>query len=96
MAVARASLGEFLDWLDPRGVRCAFNGRKVGVITRGSRCLNFNHRRKNAPVHFCPMCGEVVNKAIAVKKCSEETHASRRRDRARYCVDCGEQLFRGG
>ena len=87
MAVARASLGELLDWLDQRGGRCALNGRKVGVITRGSRCLNFKNRRKNAPVRYCSMCGEVVNKNIAAKQCSEEGHAKQRRSQNKYCVD---------
>ena len=29
------------------------------MMTRVNRCLNFNHGRANAPVRFCPMCGEV-------------------------------------
>lgn len=55
-------------------------------------CRNFNHGRPNAPVHFCSMCGEVVNKNISVEACSEEKHVRKRRERNKYCVDCGEQL----
>ncbi len=55
-------------------------------------CPNLNHRRSNAPVRFCPKCGEVVNKAVAVKRCSDMAHAQRRQDRDQFCVDCGEQL----
>ena len=57
------------------------------------RCPNFNHGRANVPVRFCSMCGEVVNKNISAQVCSEEEHAIRRRDRNKYCVDCGEQLI---
>ena len=57
------------------------------------RCRNFNHGRPNAPVHFCSMCGEVVNKDISVEVCRKEEHASKRRERSKYCVDCGEQLI---
>lgn len=64
-------------------------------MTRERRCLNFNHGRANAPVRFCPMCGEVVNENIPIKKCSEQRHAMRRRGGSKYCVDCGEQLIRG-
>ena len=94
MAVARASLGELLDWLDQRGGRCALNGRKVGVITRGSRCLNFKNRRKNAPVRYCSMCGEVVNKNIAAKQCSEEGHAKQRRSQNRIVWIVANNSFR--
>jgi hypothetical protein len=54
---------------------------------------NFNHGRANVTVRFCPMCGEVVNKNISAQACNEEQHAKRRRDRNKYCVDCGEQLI---
>ena len=57
-------------------------------------CPNLNHRRSNSPVRFCPKCGEVVNNAVAVKRCSEMTHAQRRQDRDQFCVDCGEQLVK--
>lgn len=56
------------------------------------RCMNNNHSRSNVPVRFCPDCGEVVGKSVAVKTCSSETHARRRKDRNKYCVDCGGTL----
>lgn len=60
-----------------------------------NNCPNFNHGRVNAPVHACPMCGKVVNKDIPIKDCSEDEHAKRRKDRNKYCVDCGNQLIQG-
>jgi len=57
-------------------------------------CPNLNHRRSNAPVRCCPACGKVVNASILAKTCSEETHARKRLDRNKYCVDCGEQLIK--
>jgi len=60
-----------------------------------NNCPNFNHRRTNAAVRFCPMCGGVVNERIAIGKCGEEKHAKERRKRNEYCVDCGEQLIQG-
>ncbi len=65
------------------------------MVTRRSYCLNFNHRRTNAPVRFCPTCGEVVNEDIPVRRCTEAEHAKRRRESSKYCVDCGEQLIEG-
>ena len=65
------------------------------MITRRDYCPNLNHRRRNAPVRFCPMCGEVVNENIPIKKCTEEEHAKSRRERNKYCLDCGEQLIHG-
>jgi hypothetical protein len=56
------------------------------------RCLNYNHGRPNAPVRYCPMCGEVVNQNIVEKMCSKESHTEKRRGSDAYCVDCGEQL----
>jgi hypothetical protein len=41
-------------------------------------CDNMNHRRDDAPVRFCPKCGEVVNANIIVKQCSVEEHAESR------------------
>jgi predicted RNA-binding Zn-ribbon protein involved in translation (DUF1610 family) len=52
-----------------------------------------NHRRSDAPVRFCPECGEVVNAKVGIKRCREEEHAKRRREQSRFCVDCGEQLI---
>ncbi len=56
-------------------------------------CPNFNHGRVNPPVRACPMCGDVVNKNISIKNCSEEEHAKMRKDRSKYCIDCGKQLI---
>ncbi len=64
------------------------------MIQRNS-CPNFNHGRVNAPVRTCPMCGDVVNGTIPIKNCSEEEHAKRRKDRSKYCIDCGKQLIHG-
>ncbi len=59
-----------------------------------NRCPNYNHSRANATVRTCPMCGEVVNRNIPEKNCSEEEHAKRRKDRSKYCIDCGKQLIK--
>jgi len=64
-------------------------------MTCNGRCPNFNHRRSNAPVRYCPLCGEVVNSKIAQKVCSEEKHVKSRRERHAYCMDCGAQLMQG-
>ena len=61
--------------------------------TQTSPCPNLNHRRSDAPVRCCPMCGELVNQRVARKKCVEATHARSRQDRNKYCADCGEQLI---
>ncbi len=58
-------------------------------------CPNFNHGRVKAPVRACPTCGEVVNGTIPIKNCSEEEHAIKRKDRSKYCIDCGKQLVHG-
>ena len=63
------------------------------MITQRKECPNFNHRRANAPVRFCPLCGAVVNEAILIRKCSEQKHAISRRGGTNYCVHCGEQLI---
>lgn len=57
------------------------------------RCPNMNHRRTDAPVRFCAMCGDVVNGNILTTKCREEEHAKSRRNRYKYCMNCGEQLI---
>ncbi len=56
-------------------------------------CSNLNHGRRNAPVRFCPKCGEVVNPARAMHRCTEPKHTKERLNRSRHCVDCGEQLI---
>jgi len=57
-----------------------------------ARCQNLNHRRSDAPVRACPMCGEVVNPRVPPKACLEIEHAKRRREMNAYCVDCGVRL----
>ena len=77
-----------------RGSRCH---RKGGgkMIRQARSCPNFNHGRFNAPARFCPDCGEVLNEEIHIRKCNEEEHAKSRRERDKYCVNCGEQLIQG-
>ncbi len=60
---------------------------------QATNCPNFNHRRSNAPVRFCPNCGDVVNENVPRQNCSEEKHAKKRREMSKYCIDCGEQLI---
>ncbi len=73
----------------------------LDVLTGGGKrfmaqrlCPNTNHKRRDAPVAFCPDCGEVVNPGIAPRSCSEASHAKQRRGQSHYCLDCGEQLIR--
>lgn len=61
-------------------------------MKHNGRCRNYNHGRANAPVRFCPTCGELVNNNISAAECSEEKHARKRRDGSMFCVDCGEQV----
>jgi hypothetical protein len=63
------------------------------IMIQKNSCPNFNHGRVNAPVRACPMCGDVVNKNIPIKDCSEEEHAKKRKGRNKYCIDCGKQLI---
>ena len=55
------------------------------------RCPNMNHGRSNAPVKYCPTCGETVNSS-ANGKCNPEQHATRRKNRSIFCHDCGKKL----
>jgi hypothetical protein len=57
-------------------------------------CRNFNHWRSDAPVRWCPDCGQVVNENIILKKCSDAEHAERRMNGNQYCVHCGLQLIK--
>jgi predicted RNA-binding Zn-ribbon protein involved in translation (DUF1610 family) len=57
-------------------------------------CSNLNHRRSDAPVRFCPQCGEVVNRGVAINRCRESVHAHKRQNRDEFCVDCGERLIK--
>jgi len=65
------------------------------LIIQKNLCHNLNHGRINAPVRFCPLCGEVVNGKIATQLCNEEKHDKARRTRNKYCIDCSEQLISG-
>ena len=58
----------------------------------GVRCPNMNHGRMNAPVSFCPSCGDTINNQKEKKKCDEFIHKARRKDRSIYCQDCGKKL----
>jgi hypothetical protein len=55
-------------------------------------CENLNHRRSHAPVRHCPGCGGIVNKRVSPRQCSPTEHASARRERSAFCVDCGAPL----
>jgi predicted RNA-binding Zn-ribbon protein involved in translation (DUF1610 family) len=57
-------------------------------------CNNLNHRRRDAPVRFCPQCGGVVNRGVGISRCREDVHVQRRRNGDGFCVDCGEQLIK--
>lgn len=65
-------------------------GRDAGL------CPNLNHRRSDAPVRFCPGCGEVVNVKVSTIRCATVRHDTQRRDRSVFCVDCGERLIKSG
>ena len=67
--------------------------REKKVLAQKEKCSNCNHWKSNALVHFCPMCGEVVNEKIPLTKCSQEEHAIKCHKRNKYCVDCGQQLI---
>ena len=60
----------------------------------GERCENYNHGRWNAPVRSCPSCGGVVNQNLPIKKCTQDEHAKKRRERNKFCVHCGEELIK--
>jgi len=60
---------------------------------RRNWCPNMNHKRSDAPVRYCPNCGEAVNANILAKKCSDKEHANSRMDMYKYCVHCGLQLI---
>ena len=60
---------------------------------RSTQCENLNHRRANAPVSHCPQCGSVVNSRLPARQCSDTSHATARRNRTAFCVDCGVQLI---
>jgi hypothetical protein len=55
-------------------------------------CSNLNHRRTDAPVRFCPSCGQTVNARVTPLKCPAARHDVQRRGGSGFCVDCGEKL----
>ncbi len=61
-------------------------------MSNEDRCTNMNHGRSNAPVRFCPTCGETVNKQAASQRCDDSKHDARRKDRNTFCCDCGKKL----
>jgi hypothetical protein len=65
----------------------------MGGAVRLNPCDNMNHRRIDAPVGYCPECGGVVNARARAQACSESHHATARRTRTVFCVDCGVQLI---
>lgn len=60
-------------------------------MTYGNRCPNMNHGRLNAPVKYCPMCGDSVNRS-ASGNCDQARHAELRKNRLLFCSDCGKKL----
>lgn len=65
------------------------------MIARNNICSNLNHRITNAPVRYCPMCGEIVNNNIPTCECPAEDHAKKRRERKSIVLIAASRLFRG-
>ena len=63
------------------------------MLAERNSCPNFNHRRADAPVRFCPSCGNVVNAAVRITTCPTARHDTARRSQSIFCVDCGTQLI---
>lgn len=61
-------------------------------MIKKEKCMNMNHSKMNVLVRHCPMCGDFVNKAIAKKKCQNDEHIRRRKERSQFCTDCGIAL----
>jgi len=61
-------------------------------MLKKEKCLNMNHSKMNVLVRNCSMCGEIVNKAITKRICQNEEHFRRRKERNRFCTDCGKSL----
>lgn len=61
-------------------------------MTQQRRCPNDNHGRMVIRVRCCPTCGDVLNAKIPARECRDTSHAKMRRDRNRYCMDCGTSL----
>jgi len=65
----------------------------TGIRRSPTACDNMNHGRGNAPVPHCHQCGEVVDRALARRQCSNDQHAVSRRQGSVFCVGCGVQLI---
>jgi hypothetical protein len=64
------------------------------MLARPDFCPNQNHKRRNAPVRYCPQCGDVVNEDVTKLRCNDTRHAELRRQQSLFCIDCGEALRR--
>lgn len=54
-------------------------------------CRNLNHGRLNVPINYCPDCGaRFASRPTAT--CSSQHHADFRRQRYKFCIDCGIKL----
>jgi hypothetical protein len=62
------------------------------MLRDASPCSNLNHRRSDAPVRFCPSCGETVNAKVSLVRCPSARHDHQRRGGSTFCIDCGERL----
>jgi predicted RNA-binding Zn-ribbon protein involved in translation (DUF1610 family) len=69
-------------------------GRAHGDRAAMRLCSNLNHRRSDAPVRFCPSCGEIVNGKVSIARCGSARHDAQRRGQSIFCVDCGERLIK--
>lgn len=56
-------------------------------------CDNLNHRRDRVSIRHCAACGDVVNDRVGARRCTESEHATARRQRTIFCVDCGTRLI---
>jgi hypothetical protein len=65
----------------------------MAQLDRRNLCDNLNHRRAEVRVRHCPSCGGVVNEGLARRACSEDQHATARRQQSLFCVDCGTRLI---
>ena len=59
-----------------------------------SNCVNLNHTKMNVLVRFCSLCGEIVNRKIQTRNCSESTHSERKKGGSKFCIDCGKKLVK--
>ena len=82
-----------LGWAGEQGERKLFMTEPSG---QENECSNLNHRRDPASVRHCPACGRLVNANVAGDWCSDAAHATRRRERTRFCPDCGVELIPAG